>query len=65
MQYPHRYHSGRTTKKQEETKEKESRSKKGAQKEQTKPPNDVGRGNDTGDTEMNEVETSHQQKQGG
>jgi hypothetical protein len=45
-------------------------SKKGAQKEQTRPPNDVGRGNDdgtdggnnTGDTEMNEVETSHQQK---
>jgi hypothetical protein len=51
-------------------KRKSRGSKKGAQKEQTQPPNDVGRGNDdgidggnnTGDTEMNEVETSHQQK---
>ena len=51
-------------------KKKSRGSKKGAQKEQTQPPNDVGRGNDdgidggnnTGDTEMNEVETSHQQK---
>jgi hypothetical protein len=50
-------------------KRKSRGSKKGAQKEQTQPPNDVGRGKDdgidggnTGDTEMNEVETSHQQK---
>jgi hypothetical protein len=51
-------------------KRKSRGSKKGAQKEQTQPPNDVGRGkddgidegNNTGDTEMNEVETSHRQK---
>jgi hypothetical protein len=57
-------------KKKRKRKRKSRGSKKGAQKEQTQPPNDVGRENDdgidggtnTGDTEMNEVETSHQQK---
>jgi hypothetical protein len=54
-------------------KKKSRGSKKGAQKEQKHPPSDVGRGSNdgieqrtnTGDTEMNEVETSFQQKQGG
>jgi hypothetical protein len=47
--------------------------KKGAYQQQTQPPSDVGRGNNNeieegtnaGDTEMIEVETSDQQKQGG
>ena len=60
-------------KKRKKRKRKSKGSKKGAHQEQTQPPSDVGRGNNNeveggknaGDTEMDEAETSHQQKQGG
>jgi hypothetical protein len=60
-------------KKKRRRKRKSKGTKKGALQQQMQPPSDVGRGNNneieggtnTGDTEMNDVETSHQQKQGG
>jgi len=59
-------------KKKKKRKRKSKGTKKGAHQEQMQPPSEVGRGNNeiegatnTGDTEMNDVETSHQQKQGG
>jgi hypothetical protein len=59
-------------KKKRRRKRKSKGMKKGAHQQQMQPPSDVGRGkNDeieegtnTGDTEMNDVETSRQQKQG-
>jgi hypothetical protein len=56
-------------KKKKRRKRKSKSSKKGAHQQQMQPPSDVGRGNNneieggtnTGDTEMNEVETSSQQ----
>jgi hypothetical protein len=58
--------------KKKRRKRKSKGTKKGAHQQQTQPPSDVGRGNNneirggtnTGDTEMNDVETSRQQKQG-
>jgi hypothetical protein len=72
-QYLHRKYPVRTAEKKRRKKGKARESKKGAYQQQTQPPSDVGRGNNneieggtnTGDTEMIEVETSHQQKQGG
>jgi hypothetical protein len=58
--------------KKKRRKRKSKGTKKGAHQQQMQPPSDVGRGNNneieggtnTWDTEMNEVETSRQQKQG-